>query len=437
MKRLLPLITLLTFLLPAQAFAMTTPLLVMDQLSNITNASERDFSCTPEGGASGTGSVNGETPIPAAGIISNLTFGLTNTVTTGSYSLTLVKNDISTAQTCTISSGTTCSDSAHPISFAAGDRCSMVIIPTSTPTAQSGMQASASFDGTASGDSILLGGQFTLPTSGALNYGTFGYVEPNGDNVENNHKIVFPTAGTIDQLYVFTNKSPGAATSWTMTARLNGATTTLTCQVAGASATACNDPSHSLTVAAGDFIDVATQATGATNATTNSFWGVRFVPTIPGESVMLSNTNTSLSAGLNVWNFTGGIGNQSVENTAQAIAPVAFTWEKIYTDFDTAPGSGTSRSWISRVNTVSQSLAATVSDTSTAAHDTVDTVAVSALSVIDWMTTPTNAPAGSIHIRTSAVMFIAPPIPPVLFIPSKFRIYGGKLSIKGGSFKFR
>jgi hypothetical protein len=56
------------------------------------------------------------------GALSNLTFTLTSSVTGGSVTITVMKNEAATTLTCTISSGTTCSDTTSSESFVATDR---------------------------------------------------------------------------------------------------------------------------------------------------------------------------------------------------------------------------------------------------------------------------------------------------------------------------
>ncbi len=412
----LPLLAFVSLLLPVQAFAMTTPVLLMNPLTNLTNSGDRFFACTPVGASSGTGSINGQTPIPAAGTLNNISFGSGTTITTGSYAIHINKNGTNTSNTCTLdSTHQTCTDTAHPISFAAGDLCAIDITPTGTPTAQTNMQAAMTFDGTNSTDSIILGSGITINGSGAANslsYNAFGFTDPGPDNNEIAHKIEMPTAGTIDKLYFFSNKAPGAGTSWAMTVRQNNATTTITCTESNTTAT-CNDTTHSISVNAGDFIDLAIQAVGTPAAFTNGFFGVRFTPTIPGESVMIAGTQSSISSIVNSTLMTGGKDTGNDDVSVETIAPVAFTWKKLFVDMNTAPGSGASRTFVDRINGSSGTITTTVSNTNTSGNDTTHNDSVAAGNVFNWLSTPTNSPTGSTNFRISGVMSISSASPVV------------------------
>lgn len=399
------LLALLLVLIPHMAFAMTTPLLTENTITNPTNAGGRFFGLTGHGGRGGAGSLNTETPMPTAGTINNLRFAVPTSVTTGNYQMWLLKNGTRTALTCTISSGTSCSDTVHPISVVAGtDTMSIEVEPSGTPTAETQYYSSETFDGTVDGESIVMGG-----VSGTFSntYGSFGYEEANPSASEINNSVVFPTAGTLDKFYVLGSSGPGAGTSWAFTVRQNNATTSITCSIANTNV-ACNDTADSITVAAGDTIDFRLISTGAASTGRNINLALRFKPTVNGESVMLAKTNAAVSAGLSATMYTGGDGSDNTDAVVETVAPVAFTWKKLYVNFDNSPGVGTSRAIASRINSVTGALTCTVSNTSTVCNDPTNSDSVSAGNLFNWQTTPSNVPAASTNMRFSAVMFIAP-----------------------------
>lgn len=69
-------------------------------------------------------------------------------------------------------------------------------------------------------------------------------------------------AGTLANLKVFISVAPGAGNSWTITARKNGASTTVTCTIANPNTT-CSDTTHTAAFAVGDTINVLIVGTSA------------------------------------------------------------------------------------------------------------------------------------------------------------------------------
>ena len=64
-------------------------------------------------------------------------------------------------------------------------------------------------------------------------------------------ETVFPTGGTLKNLYVDLPAAPGAGASRTFTVRKNGVPTALTCTIADP-ATSCSDTVNTVSFAAGD-----------------------------------------------------------------------------------------------------------------------------------------------------------------------------------------
>lgn len=72
---------------------------------------------------------------------------------------------------------------------------------------------------------------------------------------ETNVDIDSSAAATVSNMYVQLSQALGAGNSVTVTWRDNAASKTVTCTISGASATACNDTTHSFNVANGDLLD--------------------------------------------------------------------------------------------------------------------------------------------------------------------------------------
>lgn len=101
--------------------------------------------------------------------------------------------------------------------------------------------------------------------SGATTYAAPSNCGSSG-NAEADQRFPSPIAGTARNLYVNSNSAPGAGETYTITLRLNGANTSVTCTISGAAATTCSDTSNTATVAAADRITFSVVASaGAAN----------------------------------------------------------------------------------------------------------------------------------------------------------------------------
>jgi len=87
---------------------------------------------------------------------------------------------------------------------------------------------------------------------------------------------IIPASGTLKNFFVFIEAAPGGATSWTFSARRNGANTTLTCTISGA-ATSCSDMTHSAAFVPGDLISVQIISSGVP-AAARMQWTAQYAP---------------------------------------------------------------------------------------------------------------------------------------------------------------
>lgn len=98
------------------------------------------------------------------------------------------------------------------------------------------------------------------------------YFPPGGggasSGTETNVDVEAPTAATITNYYVQLNAALGLGNSAVFTWRKNASSQSLTCTISGASATTCNDVTHSFTVTQGDLIDTQVVVTGTIAAVT-------------------------------------------------------------------------------------------------------------------------------------------------------------------------
>lgn len=103
------------------------------------------------------------------------------------------------------------------------------------------------------------GGMFTYSDNGLTLTANTYFAPPGGGGIpqttEANVDVASPSATTITNLQVGVSAAPGAGNSYTITLRDGGVDQTVTCSISGASATTCNDLTHSVNVAQGDLID--------------------------------------------------------------------------------------------------------------------------------------------------------------------------------------
>lgn len=437
---------ILLFVPTAQAFAMTSPILLLNPGANLVNSATRDFPLGWNGGGSGTGggSLN-QTMMPIAGTFSKITVALPYNLTSGSIQISLTKNGSNTALTCTFTVGSSsCTDSTHTISVVAGDLMGFDINPISTPVPSPAgtLMAAVQFDGTNTDETFVVGGMRMSNTSTQQQTGPIGNFD-GGLVTDLESSGVFPTSGTLDDFSMATANPPasGGGGQWQAwlkqgTTISNEATTTITCTIAN-TATSCTDPVHSVSVNAGDIVSMVNNETGTTLSNQTGIYSFRFKPTVDGESVMMSRFDTGQSSGANTYAYTGGVeGNNDTEGSSTATTQTAFTWKKLFVVFDTAPGATRSRSITARVNGSSQALSCTVSGaTATTCNDPTNSASVSAGNSVAWQNTPNNSPTGTVNLRMGAVLFVSP-TPAGFTGISKVLMNLGSFMFNGGSFSF-
>lgn len=101
-------------------------------------------------------------------------------------------------------------------------------------------------------------------SAGAAAQSLLGWGSANGvavavDNIA--ARVVVPFAGTLRNLYVVRGAAPGAGNTNTYTVRQNGVNTAIVATISGASATTGADLTNSITVVAGDLLEIAVAVT--------------------------------------------------------------------------------------------------------------------------------------------------------------------------------
>jgi len=345
--------------------------------------------------------------IAVAGTISELGAILPTAPGVGkSYTFTLMVNGVASALSFTISGTDVAgSDMVNSVTVTPGDLLGIRSVPSGTPTAHATGLWTAMFEATTSGESPLLGGLYAnAPTSGT-NYMILCGTGPL-NATEANVQQVIPTGGTLSHLYVDANGSPGVGKSYAFTLRKNGIDTALSASIVDNN-TSGNDTTDSVSVVAGDLVSMKLVANGTPTARRVRF-GLKWTPTINGESLLMNTNSSAPSNTVTTWNYVVAAGGWSTTETSgrQCLAR-ACTIKKLYVNMSVAPGAGKSRAFSLRRELGPTDLTCTVSDTATTANDTVNEVAIADNDGCSYQSVPSGTPTAGIA-AVSAVAFIAP-----------------------------
>lgn len=229
------------------------------------------------------------------GVIKNLYVKLDGSPAAGkSYIFTLMLNGNPTALTVTIANAETQgSDTTHEITVTGGDRVSIKGDPINVPDIRRPIY-SFMFEGDNANESLLLGGGGVVDKVDIeyshVSAGMCGLAPV----AENDCRQICPTAGTIKNLYVELENDAGTAPdAYRFTLRKNGADQTLTVTIT-ADDTTGNDLVNSFAVVAGDILTMKVEPLNSPSEEERVIWGMTFVATVDGESVVLGGSRETL-----------------------------------------------------------------------------------------------------------------------------------------------
>lgn len=304
------------------------------------------------------------------------------------YTINLRKNATTTALTCTVADpNTTCSDTTHSVTVAAGDLMDIEVVPANIPTA-SKLTFNMIVTGPATGQSIYCADTSNNLSNSATQYNTFSNSQLNQQATENLRYTQVPTSGTFKNLRIHLPSSPGSGKSFTFTVRKNGSDTSVTCAVSDANTT-CSDTSNSFTVAAGDNVNIKSVPSGTPTQSIPDY-SLSFIADTDGEFFHHANLSTA-SNSANNYVYTNGSGWNGTEANKRYYS-AAITAKKIYVYFTSSPGSGKSWQRALRVNGSTSALTCTVSDTNTTCNNTND-VSIANSDLVNLISVPSGTPA--------------------------------------------
>jgi hypothetical protein len=337
--------------------------------------------------------------IATAGTLSDLYVRLTATLVAGSgLTYTVYKNGSSTGLTLAFANGDglvekSDTDPAHNVTVAAGDRISILSGGTASTTSQTSVTLGLKFTSD-DAKGMLIAAANTPPAAGATSYARFGG-KTALNATQTNVSSVVAAPGTIDNLYGYVSTAPGTGETYTLTLVKNGSDTSLTETISGTGTATPAPTSNPVTVVAGDLISVKVVSSAAAAASGMIHVSVQWTPTTAGEQIQFAAATGALDTASVRYVPASGVHTvgAATEANTQNIAPCAFTAKKLYLDYQTAPGTGNSRSFEFRKNTANDGPTVTVSDTSTTGTpDTVNTSSVAAGDEIAFLSTPVSVP---------------------------------------------
>lgn len=340
--------------------------------------------------------------MPISGSITTSRFCLSGASGTGSRAFTIRKNGSDTTQTATITNATCATDTVNSVSFVAGDLVDIKQVTTGTLNSTRAMWAIKILAANSNEFPLLMG---TLNQVGA---GQTRYHDLQGDSggqfTEQYTEYVFPTAGTVSKLYVKTDTNAVTSTIVT-TLRVNSVDTDLTASIA-AGESAQSDTSNSVAVIAGDRATIKFVNNGS--ASLRATVGMKFAPTVDGESIGGYNSNSNLSQATTQYSTAmgGGIALDSTEANIKQLV-LAGTMKKLRgATYANVGGSGQTMTATARLNGADSALTCIINTGAKACSDTSDTVTLANDDMVNFgytnsATTGANQPFASMVLTTT------------------------------------
>ncbi len=339
--------------------------------------------CTIAGGANWSTVANERKQlISAPGKIKNLYIELSAAVTGSWFTFTLMVNDAASGLAVTITTGNTQgSNTADEVDVVAGDE--VQIRCTESANNSPSARWSLMFTSDNAKESNILGGVGTGTGNSyckVTNYNSGG----GGSGVQNDHRVVIPTNGTIKNLYVELNQAPGTGgDAWTFTLKLDSGgglgDTALVVTITEPDRTG-NNVADSVAVSAGDVVVMKVTETG-TAVDCDAFFGFTFVADTDGESLILGGSNGSLRTdGIAVYNPLQNYYTRiwaTAETTRYQLGQ-AMTLKKFYVLLNGSQGPGDGYTLKVRLNEAdpASGLSVTITGASTTGNDISNTVTV-------------------------------------------------------------
>jgi len=283
------------------------------------------------------------------------------------YTFTLMLNGAPTALTFDIADAATSgSNMVTEIDITGGDTVSLQCDPDNTPTARYAAW-SCVFEGDTEKESLIFGVASDYLHQINTEYGQVMCAAAFYSLVENDHRQVVPTAGTIKNLYVKLSIDPGTAPeAFRFTLRKGGASQTLTVTIT-ADDTTGSDLVNSFAVVAGDILTIMVEPLNVPSETPRAAWGMTFVADIDGESIVLGGSTDALDNAATEYIYLSSsifVPWSATETHRYQLGQVC-TLKKLYMLLSAAPGAGNSYTFTIRIAGADSNVVTTVADAAT------------------------------------------------------------------------
>lgn len=203
-----------------------------------------------------TTEANTTSVIPTSGTIDHLYVDMSGDVGGGEVPFFLYKNGVTTLLGVDIiGSSTAWSELTQSVSVVAGDLISISTGNLDGPNSVNfrwGFRWRPAIDG----ESIQLFSSTSLGTSSSTQYQVASGGIPGGITAAEDNRGQLMQAATVQKWYVAIATAVGAAHTVDLTVMAKKTPSAITCQIAGSSATTCNDTTHNYSAAVGDQIDI-------------------------------------------------------------------------------------------------------------------------------------------------------------------------------------
>jgi len=209
--------------------------------------------------------------IPTPGKMKNLYIAMVTDPGSGAeaYRYTLRKNGADTGLTLTISAGsTTGNETSVEVTFAAGDKVSLLIEPQNSPTNTSNFVMGLTFVADTDGEAIVMGGNGQGQT--AVRYLPLAHTSASWESTEidaSQENLV----GVFKKLYVWMQTAPASGKSWDVALMKDAVATDLAVNIAD-TATTGNDTTNVVSSFNGDEIDVRVTPNNSPDTTLYIKW---------------------------------------------------------------------------------------------------------------------------------------------------------------------
>lgn len=217
-------------------------------------------------------------------------------------------------------------------------------------------------------------------------------------------RCIVPCDGVLSDFHVSVDTAGGSSRAWTFWVTKNGVDTALTFTVTDPATTGSN--ANTVSVAAGDLIEIRVRASNTGINQTLLSWGMSFSGSTFSQCLTGNATHQDGPA-TGATNYAGLWNNSSADNTAfkwaasidtthENISPIAGSIKSMYIKLITAPGVGKSWAFTIYKNGSSQGASTvTISGTATTGNVTGLSIAVAAGDTLALEAVPTGTPTGS------------------------------------------